>query len=132
MNWQRERDFDEKYSFILRKLFFLLDHCDNFVKLGKYTDEIKWFHKSILEILENEKIEKMPVKQGDLFDSMYHKCIGERPTVYQKGTIIENTRIGYYKKGKTNEDDIILRPAEVIISSGTPVIQSESNQKKEN
>lgn len=129
-NWEREKESEEKYYRMTISLFLLLDHLENLAKDQKKSDEIDWLHKKIRRILEDEEIEEITVEKGDHFSGIYHKHVGDRPDEVEKGTVLEVTRKGYYIRGQAQEDSVILRPAEVIVSSGPSGKQPESKIAK--
>ena len=74
----------------------------------------------ISRILAEEGIEEIPVKTGDKFSSTNHKRVESRPDSSLKSSVLEITRKGYWIKSE-NGEDIVLRPTDVIVSSGTSV-----------
>ncbi len=116
-SWNQEKELEEKYLRMVYSLFLLLDHLENSAKDEKKADEIGWIYRRTLRILDDEGIEEIPVKMGDYFSDTRHKSVKSRPDELPKSAVLEITRKGYYTKSKTGED-IILRPAEVIVSSG--------------
>jgi molecular chaperone GrpE (heat shock protein) len=121
-SWNQEKELEGKYYRLADSLFLLIDHLENAIKDGKKSDEIGWIYRRICRILEDEGIEEIPVKRGDQFNSTYHKHVDSRPEELPKSTVLEVTRKGYYMKDETGED-IILRPAEVVVSGGPSVKQ---------
>lgn len=117
-NWKSKKEIEEKYYRMTTNIFLLLDHYENFIKVDKKSEVIDRFYKNTLRILEDEGIEEIPVTKGECFDSTYHKHVASRSDKLPENTILQVSRKGYYKKGIMKEDDIILRPAEVIISNG--------------
>lgn len=116
-SWNQEKELEEKYLRTVYSLFLLLDHLENSAKDEKKSDEIGWIYRRTLRILEDGGIEEIPVKTGDYFSDTHHKSVKSRPDELPPSTVLEITRKGYHTKSKTGED-IILRPAEVIVSSG--------------
>ncbi len=125
-NLKNEEELKEKYYRMTDNLFLLLDHFEIHKKSGKKSGKIDWFYEKTRWILEQEGIEEIPVARGDSFDGIYHQEIRSLPHKLPDGTILEVSSKGYYIKGKTGKDDIILRPARVTVSSGP---QKENNPK---
>jgi molecular chaperone GrpE (heat shock protein) len=130
-SWQKEKKSKDKYYCITDSLILLLDHLENLAKSEKRSDELDWLYKRTRRILEDEGIEEIPVKKGDRFDGLYHKQVSDQPDEHPLGTVLEVARKGYYEKGVTGGDDVILRPVEVIVSSGLSGKQPESKRSKE-
>jgi molecular chaperone GrpE (heat shock protein) len=129
-NLKNEEELKEKYYRMTDNLFLLLDHLEIYKKNNKKSDKINWFHEKTRWILEQEGIEEIPVARGDSFNGIYHQEINSHPHKLPDGTILEVLSKGYYKKGKTENDDIILRPARVTVSSG-PQKDNISKKKEE-
>lgn len=125
-NLKNEEELKEKYYRMTDNLFLLLDHFEIHKKSSKKSDKIDWFYEKTRWVLEQEGIEEIPVTRGDSFNGIYHQQVSSRPHKLPDGTILEISLKGYYIKGKTGKDDIILRPARVTVSSGP---QKESNPK---
>lgn len=118
-NWKKETESRQKYYNILNALFLFLDHLDISLKNNKNIEQIDRIYKRVASILEGESIEEIAVQKGERFDGKFHKHAGERANELAKGAILEVTRKGYFiKHTGTEEEDIILRPAEVIVSAG--------------
>jgi molecular chaperone GrpE (heat shock protein) len=116
-NWQRERELATDYHRITNNLFFICDLLENQLESDKKTDETLWFHSSIKQIFDDEKIMEIPVKKGDPFNGDYHKSVENVFDEAPKDTILEVIRKGYYKKEQV-KNVITLRYVEVIVSKG--------------
>lgn len=118
-HWEKERSFLERYHHLTEHLFLLMDHVELQLKGGAGREGSELLYKKASRILEEEGIEEIPVKEGEKFDGKFHKHVGERPGETPAGTILEVARKGYVMKGDLlGEEEIVLRPAEVIVSSG--------------
>jgi len=118
-HWEKERSFLERYHHLTEHLFLLMDHVELQVKGGAGREGSELLYKKASRILEEEGIEEIPVREGEKFDGKFHKHVGERPGETPAGTILEVARKGYVMKGDLlGEEEIVLRPAEVIVSSG--------------
>jgi len=117
--WERERDFLERYHHLTEHLFLLLDHLEVQVKGAVSPEGSRQLYRKANRILEEEGIEEISVMEGDPFDGKLHKHVGERPGDAPQGTILEVARKGYIiRHDITGEDEFVLRPAEVIVSTG--------------
>lgn len=130
-SWIREKESKEKYYRMASSLFLLLDHLENLAKDKEKSDEIDWLYKRIRRILEDEGIEEIPAKKGYLFSGVYHEHVDDRAGEFPEHTVLKVVRKGYFIRGQTGTDDVILRPAEVIVSSGPPEKQPESKISEE-
>jgi hypothetical protein len=118
-HWEKERSFLERYHHLTEHLFLLMDHVELQLKGGAGREGSELLYKKASRILEEEGIEEIPVREGEKFDGKFHKHVGERPGETPAGTILEVARKGYVMKGDLlGEEEIVLRPAEVIVSSG--------------
>jgi molecular chaperone GrpE (heat shock protein) len=116
--WKNERELKAKYFHMLDNLFLLIDYLEDALKSSKPSSEIEWFHKKILRLLEDEGVSEISVKVGERFNGVQHKHMGDRHGEFPVGTIVELSRKGYFMRSQTGKGDIVLRQAEVIISSG--------------
>ena len=124
-SWEREKELEKKYNQILRELFLLLDHFGIFLNGKMEQGGIESIYDRARQILSNRGIEEMPVKKGDCFNGKYHKCLDAREDRLEKGTVLEVVRKGYLMKNQAGEDDVVLRPSEVIISCGSSDNETE-------
>lgn len=124
-SWQSEKEARDGYYRIISDLFLLLDYFEDFIQKGILSDKSKWLYERAHRILDDEGIEEIPVKRGDRFDGIYHKHIESRLDELSKGSILEVVRKGYSKSSNQKENEIVLRLAEVIVSSGRS-IESEN------
>lgn len=130
-SWMREEESKKKYYRMVSSLFLLLDHLEDLVKNEEKPDEIDWLYKRIRRILEDGGIEEISAKKGCLFNSIYHEYVDNRPSEFPKGIVLEVVRKGYFIRGQTGTDDVILKLAEVIVSSDPPEKQPESKISEE-
>jgi molecular chaperone GrpE (heat shock protein) len=118
-SWEREKDLEKRFDDLTDGVFLLLDHLEVERRNGAATIEIEWTEKRARELLSQEGIREIPVREGDEYDGMYHKRVGDRSHKTPAGTILEVARRGYYiPRHGDGEDDVILRHAEVVVSSG--------------
>jgi molecular chaperone GrpE (heat shock protein) len=117
-SFKKEENLNEKYHRVLENLFLLIDHFEIYKKHRKKSDKINWFYEKARWVLEQEGIEEIPVTRGDIFNDFYHMQVESRPHKFPDGTILEIVSKGYYKKSSSNENDIIFRPAKVVVSNG--------------
>ena len=118
--WEKEQKFKDSYRRLTENLVLLCDHLELQAKDSPRPDPIERLMKKAGRILEDEGIEEIPVAEGDRFDGMLHKHAGQRSNGRPRGTVLEVVRKGYrVKKPAMGDDGMILRPAEVIVSSGS-------------
>jgi molecular chaperone GrpE (heat shock protein) len=131
-SWNREREAKNKYLRVINSLFLILDHFENMNTNNGESDEIGWFIKMVKRILEDEGIEEIPIKVGDVFNSKYHKQVGNRTDEHEEGSILEISRKGYISKSQEGKKVVaVLRPAEVIVSNGKTEKHSENEFTEE-
>lgn len=118
-SWEREKSLRRKYGSIVDSLFLLMDHIQVEEDAGRTSVDLDWVRERMGKLMEQEGIREIPVREGDEFDGMYHKHAGDRPHKTPPQTILEVSRRGYYvPQGPDDEDDVILRHAEVVVSRG--------------
>ena len=117
--YEAEKGLETRYFRLIRGLLLLLDYFEDALK-EHGSPEVGWFHEQSQRLIEDEGLEVIPVSEGSVFDGRYHKYVDERPGNAPRGTIIEVTRKGYCTRNATGGSEVILRPAEVVISSGSP------------
>lgn len=115
---KREESLKEKYKRIIDNIILLLNHFEIYERRKGRPGKIKWFHEKTRWILEQEGIKEIPVNKGDLYNGIYHQQVKSCPNKLPDGTVLKVLSRGYYKKGKTDDDDTIFKPAGVIVSSG--------------
>jgi len=118
-SWEKEKELDNRYHSLASSLFLLIDNLEVQERSGGAGDGSDWLVRRARKMLAREGIEEIPVSEGDSFDGMYHKHAGDRDDDRPEGAVLEVTRKGYYVTGvSSDEDDIILRHAEVVVSRG--------------
>jgi hypothetical protein len=118
-SWEKEKELNNRYHSLASSLFLLIDNLEVQERTGGTGDGSDWLVRRARKMLAREGIEEIPVGEGDPFDGMYHKHAGDRDDERPEGAVLEVTRKGYYvRAGSPDEDDIILRHAEVIVSRG--------------
>ncbi len=118
-NWEREQTLRKQYQGLTESLFLLIDHMDLEAREGSRALDLDFFAQRTRKLLSAEGILEIPVREGDVFDGMYHKHAGDRKHQTPPGTVLEVVRKGYYlPRRKEGQDDSILRHAEVIVSKG--------------
>jgi hypothetical protein len=118
-SWEREKALKNRYHGLASGLFLLLDHLEIQVRQEDATVGIEWLVRRLRQNLDREGIEEIEVEEGDAFDGMYHKHAGDRADDRPAGSVLEVARRGWFVRGDDGEDDLILRHAEVIVSTGT-------------
>jgi molecular chaperone GrpE (heat shock protein) len=116
--WNQEKEARTKYHGLINGVLLWLDHFEQAAKENKTGKADEWLFRKARRILEDEGIEEIAVKRGEMFDGRRHKQGGSRPDGLPKDAILELLRKGYYIKGRGNQEDVVFRPAEVVCSSG--------------
>lgn len=121
-SWENEKDLRNRYYSLASGLFLLRDHLEIQDRGSDAQVGIEWLVKRVSKTLEVEGIAEIPVKPGDRFDGMYHKHAGDRADGRPAGSVVEVARKGYFvRHGGTEGEDLILRHAEVVVSTGRGV-----------
>ncbi|MBI4639158.1 MAG: nucleotide exchange factor GrpE [Candidatus Tectomicrobia bacterium] len=125
---EAEKAIEGIYLQLITNLFPLLEGLDAGLKLGRtigrsgekeldeltdrWTDGIERIHEKVKETLEALDVSEIETV-GAIFDPRAHIAVETREDpLFPDGTIIEERRKGYAWRGR------IVRPAEVIVSSG--------------
>ncbi|MFH1437679.1 MAG: nucleotide exchange factor GrpE [Pseudomonadota bacterium] len=117
--WEKEQKFKDSYRRLTENLVLLCDHLELQARGSTRPDPLERLMKKAGRILEEEGIEEIPVMEGDRFDGMLHKHAGQRGNGKPRGTVLEVVRKGYrVRQPALGDENMILRPAEVIVSSG--------------
>jgi len=120
-SWEKEKKLGQRYRSLASSMFLLLDHVELASRAGEAREEDERIARMVRQALEREGIEEIPVKAGDGFDGTYHRHSGDRPGEGPAGSVLEVARKGYFIRGAAGADeDLVLRHAEVIVSSGVP------------
>ncbi len=115
-SWRKQNESEEKYFGLITAVIQLIDNYHLISKQNKKTEEIDWLYQSTFQILKDRGISEIPVNKGDVFNGKYHKCVGRKFDDIPKGCISQITRSGYFFKAKNEEDDIVLRETNVVVS----------------
>lgn len=117
-SWEKEKELKNRYYSLASNLFLLIDHLEVQDRAEEARVGVEWLVMKARKILASESIEEIPVREGDTFDGMYHKHAGDRADSRPAGAVVEVSRKGYHIRKGAGEDDLILRHAEVIVSTG--------------
>jgi hypothetical protein len=117
-SWDIEKRMLDNYVSVADSLFLLIDHLEVQSRGAGSSGETDWFLMRLRQILEDENIAEIAPEPGEEFDSKQHSRAGEREDAAATGTVLELTRKGYVRKRGPTGDDLVLRQAEVIVSSG--------------
>lgn len=129
--WSRENTAIEGYKNITNRLFHLLDELS--LEPEKHLSACQ----RIRQIIKEEGIVEIPASEGDLLNDRFHKKVAENYSKLPAGRILETLKSGYYKKNGSTVSEIVLRPAEVIVSNGhegeqLELMQPVSNSEQSN
>lgn len=103
---------------LLKALIPVFDHFEMaFLNApeGAFTDGVKMIATEFKKVLEQSGAELIDAAEGATFDPMMHEAMTTVPHAeYAEGLIVNQFRKGWRLGGK------IIRPAQVIVSSGAP------------
>lgn len=127
--WQTAEQSQNMCLKILRDLVLLLDHLEIFQRKvrAKYVTSLI---RRIEEILLDARVEEISPDEGTGFNGARHKIVGQRKDESSTGAVLEVTRKGYMLTIK-EKSNVILRPAEVIISSNQVSRKQQITQEDE-
>ncbi len=99
----------------------VLDHFEMGLKAARdgaiptaIYDGLALVHSQLLDVLKKAGVAPMEAA-GTAFDPQCHECVAHLPSAeFPEGMIIDQTRQGYWL------GDYLLRPAQVVVSSGMP------------
>ncbi|HSL66344.1 MAG TPA: nucleotide exchange factor GrpE [Gaiellaceae bacterium] len=79
---------------------------------AKLEDGVRLVHRALVEALRKEGLQEIAVDGG--FDPHVHEALLSQPSEEPEGAVIQVLQKGY------ELGDRVLRPARVVVSSGTP------------
>ena len=127
--WQREKNLDESYNRLLDNLFLYVDHLENFSRKGIGNEQTEWAYKRMKKILYDNGFEDLYPDSTTEFTPEFHVCVGNRESKHRRGTILNVSRTGYIRNNPSCGSPIVMRRAEVIVSSG---VEPETGEPEEN
>ncbi len=88
-----------------------------------WLEGITLIHRKLLQILEAEGVEPIPLEPGDPFDPLYHQAVFYQETAeVAEGHVVEVTQRGYMLHGR------VLRPSMVVVAK-PPAPPAEETQE---
>jgi molecular chaperone GrpE (heat shock protein) len=113
------QEVEEQCVALGRECILLLDHLDIMIdraeEKSQQADSLRSARGRLCDLLEGAKIEEIPVKAGDVFDSAVQVATSTVADSSREGFVVEVSRKGYEMKVRGR--DVILRPAEVTVAS---------------
>jgi len=111
--WSEREQILSNYYGTLRGILLVFDNCEN---IFKSVPQISVVNDGLKRILEEQHIEPIQVKAGDLFDSEFHQCeeTAEKEE-FLNGAVLQIIEAGYIKKLQ-NGQHIVIRPAKVLVN----------------
>ncbi len=93
-----------------------------------WLEGITLIRRKLLQILEAEGVEPIPLEPGDPFDPLYHQAVFyQETTEVAEGHVVEVTQRGYMLRGR------VLRPSMVVVAKPPvpPVEESRETDREE-
>ena len=123
---ERNETYTKANEDLMLEIIPVLDHMDMAIKSGvehgapqAFVDGINLVADQLKGVLARFGLEKIDAS-GAAFDPNEHEAISHLPSgKVAENMVMEQTRLGYKLKGR------LLRAAQVVVSSGSPVQQAE-------
>ncbi len=115
------RATEARYERLVTGVLLLVDHLEVLASGDASTPgngEARWILGKARRVLGDAGIEEMDVSTGTAFDGHEHRVVSERAHAAPPGTVIEVARRGWRTAGAGPGEGAVLRPAEVVVSSG--------------
>jgi len=129
--WQAAKDSQNRHLGMAGDLLLLLDHLERpatpAFSQSDSGQAIAFVLRRLEKILDDAEIVPIPVRRGEPFDPSLHKPVDRREDELPQGTVLEVARRGYLT-GCTPQGGLVLRRAEVILSSGPPAPPPEEDE----
>jgi molecular chaperone GrpE (heat shock protein) len=126
-NYNAVQEVEEQCVSLGRECILLLDHLDIMIhrteEESQQADSLRSARARLCNLLEGAKIEEIPVKAGDVFDSAVQVATSTVANGSREGLVVAVSRKGYEMKVRGR--DVILRPAEVTVTSMHAETQAE-------
>jgi molecular chaperone GrpE (heat shock protein) len=118
-NHNAVQEVEEQCLSLGLECILLLDHLDIMIdraeEKSQQADSLRSARSRLFNLLEGAKIEEIPVKAGDAFDSAIQVATSTVAGSSREGLVVAVSRKGYEMKVRGR--DVILRPAEVTVTS---------------
>jgi molecular chaperone GrpE (heat shock protein) len=118
-NYNAIQEVEEQCVSLGRECVLLLDHLDIMIdrseEKSQQAESLRNARGRLCNLLEGAKIEEIPVKAGDIFDSAVQVATSTVANGNREGLVVAVSRKGYEMKVRGR--DVILRPAEVTVTS---------------
>jgi molecular chaperone GrpE (heat shock protein) len=111
--WREREELLSNYYDTLRAILYVLDHCENMLDS---TPQISVVYEGLKRIMEEQYIEPIQVKEGDVFDAELYECeeIIESKN-HPTDVVVQIIERGFMKKLKDGTRAVI-RPVKVAVS----------------
>jgi molecular chaperone GrpE (heat shock protein) len=116
--WEAERRARARLQDLASGLLVLLDNLELAASRDSTNPELKRMHRIALQMLDDAGIEEIKIEIGMPFVHLQHNIVERRPSSHTAGVVLSSIRRGYCYPGTSSEELEILRPADVVISSG--------------
>ena len=105
---------------IVAELLPVLDNLERAVDASEHHEEakvaegVKLVQQQLIDLLSRRGLEEIAAEAGATFDPHVHEALSQQPSEHPEGAISEVWQRGY------TLGDRVVRPARVVVSSGTP------------
>ena len=116
---EREALFTNYYN-TLSVVLQVLDNCESALES---SPQMMVVYNGLKVILENQHIEPIPVKEGDLFDAQLHECEETAKTEDSSPCVVLQVIEKGYMQKRRDGIKAIIRPAKVCVSEKLPTLE---------
>ena len=105
---------------LVAELLPVLDNLERALDASEHHEEarvaegVKLVQQQLIDLLRRRGLEEIAAETGATFDPHVHEALSQQPSEHPEGAISEVWQRGY------TLGDRVVRPARVVVSSGTP------------
>ena len=105
---------------LVSELLPVLDNLERALDASEHHEEVKvaegvqLVKQQLIDLLQRRGLEEIAAEVGGEFDPHVHEALSQQPSAHPEGAIAEVWQRGY------RLGDRVVRPARVVVSSGTP------------
>ena len=105
---------------LVSELLPVLDNLERALDASEHHEEakvaegVKLVQQQLIDLLSRRGLEEIAAEAGAAFDPHVHEALSQQPSEHPEGAISEVWQRGY------TLGDRVVRPARVVVSSGTP------------
>jgi len=116
--WEAERRARARHHDLASGLFVLLDNLELAASRDSTNPELKRVQRIAIQILDDAGIEEIAAEIGKPFVHLHHNILEKRSSSDPAGTVLSKVRKGYCYPGSSPDEFEVLRPADVVVSTG--------------